>query len=459
MPTLEKLRASMHVCSLDMKEKLKIELSFTEKSFIIYFIEPLSDINLQEIKNNFFPYISSDYRVINMNYVYIKTIYLDASNLLKFTLYNPLSTSIFTIIFNHFSFKKLNIFGKSVPSLKYLNSMVLEIKQRQSIQTSKNINNFINVIHLFYDFTSVERKYNNIINDIFLKAFACGLIYYDKSMKDFNTSQTKINLIPKDIQKEINKSLNNITTVYTEPGNMQFGGNSSSDIDRGVPDIEDNNDNKNLVLVKDEMAELGIESLVVKDLFQNYPAFVKFSSEIKKMTSYLTEASINLIYKLLNLNPDDLNEKYNQINKTIKGMIINQYNMPNLPPDIYQSFNMQQNYIENGNLVNNYEEKINDWFDCCKEFHSFVPNNSFENIIKNTSEIIQRKFFEFLFKIFFSDIITIEVEKKKTLTSDEFHEILRVLRRVKKILFNDKNQNLYEEFQFLNEEKTFVDLN
>ena len=60
MPTLEKLRASMHVCSLDMKEKLKIELSFTEKSFIIYFIEPLSDINLQEIKNNFFPYISSD---------------------------------------------------------------------------------------------------------------------------------------------------------------------------------------------------------------------------------------------------------------------------------------------------------------------------------------------------------------------------------------------------------------
>ncbi len=46
MPTLEKLRASMHVCSLDMKEKLKIELSFTEKSFIIYFIEPLSDINL-----------------------------------------------------------------------------------------------------------------------------------------------------------------------------------------------------------------------------------------------------------------------------------------------------------------------------------------------------------------------------------------------------------------------------
>ena len=88
-----------------------------------------------------------------------------------------------------------------------------------------------------------------------------------------------------------------------------------------------------------------------------------------------------------------------------------------------------------------------------------MPNNSTDNIIKNTSQIIQRKFFEFLFKVFFSDVITIEVEKKKTLTSDEFHEILRILRRMKKILFNDKNQNLYKDLEFLNEEKSSFDLN
>jgi len=452
MPSLEKLRASMHVCSLEMKEKLKVELSFTEKSFIIYFIEPLSDINLQEIKNIFFPYISSDFRVINMNYIYIKTIYLDACNLLKFTLYNPLSTSIFTIIFNHFAFKTLNIFAKSVPSFKYLNLMTLEIKRRQNNQISKNINNFIKVINLFYDFRSIERKYNNIINEIFLKAFAYGFIYYDKSMKDFNASQTKINLIPKDVQKEINKSLNNITTELTEPVNMQFEENNSSD-------FEEENENKNLAIVNDEIAELQIDTLTIRDLFQNYPAFGKFLPEIKKMTSYLTEATINLIYKLLNLNPDDLNDKYNIINKTEKGMIINQYNISNIAQENYQNFNIQQSFFENGNVVNQYDEKINKWFDYCKEFHSFVPNNSADNIIKNTSQIIQRKFFEFLFKVFFSDVITIEVEKKKTLTSDEFHEILRILRRMKKILFNDKNQSLYKDLEFLNEEKSSFDLN
>ena len=101
-----KLRASMHVGSLDMKEKINIELNFTEKSFIIYFIEPLKEKNIEEIKDIFFPYISGDIRLVNMNYLYIKSIFLDGSNILKFTLYNPLSTSIFTLIFNHFKFKK-----------------------------------------------------------------------------------------------------------------------------------------------------------------------------------------------------------------------------------------------------------------------------------------------------------------------------------------------------------------
>jgi hypothetical protein len=50
--------------------------------------------------------------------------------------------------------------------------MTLEIKRRQNNQISKNINNFIKVINLFYDFRSIGREYNNIINEIFLKAFA-----------------------------------------------------------------------------------------------------------------------------------------------------------------------------------------------------------------------------------------------------------------------------------------------
>ena len=46
----------------------------------------------------------------------------------------------------------------------------------------------------------------------------------------------------------------------------------------------------------------------------------------------------------------------------------------------------------------------------------------------------------------------IEVEKNKFLSSDAFHEILLVLRRLKKILFVNKNMNYFNEFLFLNEQ-------
>ena len=151
MSILYKLKASMHVGSLDLKEKLNIELNFTDKSFIIYFIEPLNEKNIKEIKDIFFPFISGDIRVINMNYLYIKSIFLDGNNILKFTLYNPLSTSIFTLIFNHFKLKKKNLFSKMNPSQNFMNYLVLEIQKKQQIQIKKNINNFINVIHIFYE--------------------------------------------------------------------------------------------------------------------------------------------------------------------------------------------------------------------------------------------------------------------------------------------------------------------
>ena len=452
MPILEKLRASMHVGSLDIKEKLKIELTFKERNFIIYFVEPLSEMNLQEIKNIFYPFISDDYRLVKMNYIYIKSIYLDSCKLLKFTLYNPLSTSVFTLMINHLTFKKMNIFANSIPSFNYLNSMVLEIKKRQTVQIQKNIDNFIKVIYLFYHFRDSQRIYNNIINALFLKAFNYGMIYFNKYMKEFNLSQEKLNLVPKDIIKKINKSLNDITTEINGP--LPFGGNSSSDPEANLKNkIKDLEDGVNI--------ELGFDSLKENDLFENYPAFLKFPSEIKKRTSFLAETTINLIYKLFNLNQDDLNGKYNEINNTVNGIIINRNALLLKQSNNYVIYNnKEQSYIEDRKAKIEYENKINKWFEYCKKFHSFIPNNSNDNIINNSSEIIQRKFFELLFKTFFSDdIITIKTEKNKTLSSDEFHEILRILRRMKRILFTEKNQNLFSELEFLNEGRSTMDIN
>ena len=288
MSILYKLKASMHVGSLDLKEKLNIELNFTDKSFIIYFIEPLNDKNIKEIKDIFFPFISGDIRVINMNYLYIKSIFLDGNNILKFTLYNPLSSSIFTLIFNHFKLKKKNLFSKMNPSQNFMNYLVLEIQKKQQIQIKKNINNFINVIHIFYEFRSTKRKYNDIINELFLKAFMYGMIYYNNSVKALNKSQEKIKSMPKDISNKINTSLNDIRTQLEVTADLQNEENNSSS-------FRESQENKNLEFINDANSELDIDSINQKDLFENYPAFAKFPSKIKSTTSYFTEVTINLI--------------------------------------------------------------------------------------------------------------------------------------------------------------------
>ena len=450
MSTLEKLKASMRIGSLDIKEKLNIELTFLEESFSIYFIDPLSEQNIREIKNLFSSFISPDNRSIKMNYIYIKTIFLDGSNLLKFTIYNPISTSIFTLIFNRFKYRKKFLLIKSIPSSNFMNNIVSEIKKRNQKQIMQSIKNFINVIHMFYEFRNAERKYNNVINDIFIKAFNFGIIFYDKSMKEFNLSQQKIKQYPKEKQNKFNDDLAEIDDALPNL-EVNVDKNNSTDIEREVNIKNKNNENK-----IDLNSELGIISVKYDDLFQNYPLFKKFPMELKTHSSYFTGITINLIYKLLNVNIEEFDNKYGHLNQTINGKIINKklktenFN-PNsfniLYPNIYKSYNNK------ANDKINFEDKINKWFEFSKKFHSFIPNNSTDNINSNTAQLIQRKFFEILFKTFFSNIISIEINKNKTLTSDEFHQILRILRRLKSILFNNKNLKYYQELEFLNEEE------
>ena len=450
MATLDKLKASMRIGSLDIKEKLNIELTFLEDSFSIYFIEPLSEQNIREIKNLFSSFLSSDNRSIKLNYIYIKTIFLDGSNLLKFTIYNPISTSIFTLIFNRFKYKKKFLLIKSIPSSNLMNNIVSEIKKRNQQQIMQSINNFINVIYIFYEFRNAERRYNNVINDIFIKAFNFGIIFYDKSIKEFNLSQQKIKQYPKEKQNKINDDLADIDDFLPNQ-EINADKNNSTDVER-----EDNIKNKNNETKIDLNSELGIDSVNQKDLFQYYPLFKKFPMDLKISSSYFTEITINLIYKLLNVNIEEFDNKYGVLNKTINGQIINK----NLRTELFTQNNsniLYQNiYRSNNNKANdkiNLEDKINKWFEFSKKFHSFIPNNSTDNINSNAAQIIQRKFFEILFKTFFSNIISIEINKNKTLTSDEFHQILRILRRLKSILFNNKNLKYYPDFEFLNEEQ------
>ena len=380
----------------------------------------------------------------------IKTIFLDGSNILKFTIYNPIAANIFTLIFNRFKYKKKFLLIKSVPSPNLMNNIVSEIKKRNQKQIIHNINNFINVIYLFYEFRNAERKFNSVINEIFIKAFNYGIIFYDKSIKEFYLSQEKIKQYPTENQNKINEELAGIDEVLPDP-EINIDKNNSSD-----PENEGNIKNQNIEAKIDINTELEIDSINQKDLFQPYPLFKKYPLDLKISASYFTEITINLIYKVLNVNIDEFDNKFGFLNKTENAIIINnkikseimKQNNSNI---FYQNININKLYKNNNKT--DIEDKMNKWFEFSKKFHSFIPNNSTDNINSNTAQIIQRKFFEILFKSFFSNIITIEINKNKTLTSDEFHLILKILRRLKSILFNNKNLKYYSDFEFLNEEQ------
>ena len=385
-----KLIAKLHTDIFEVEDKYNIELHFYPENFMIYFNGPLINKDIIELKNNFYPFISSDYISVKMNYIYLKELSLDNNNYLSMEIYNPTNINIFTVSFKDLKYKNKFSFFASVPSNDLIiNKIILDIKKKIKNQILKYINNFNNVIQIFLDFISVERKYNNITNNLFLKAFDFGNKYYENSIKQYISSQKKINLIPENERKLIDEHLKTINDEIEKTIILNLI-KTKNDSSKGSDELK--NEFENL--------DSDIDSINIKDLFQNYPKFNKFLDDIKKMTSFYTEKTINLILDLLEIN---LNEK----------------NISNII-DIEKNLNI----------------KINNW----KQEHLFVPDNSVDNIISNASLIIERKFFEFLFKKFFSDIINLEINKDKTITNDEFCQILINLKSVKSILFNNDNQ-------------------
>ena len=384
-----KLIAKLHTDIFEVEDKYNIELHFYPENFMIYFNGPLINKDIIELKNNFYPFISADYISVKMNYIYLKELFLDNNNYLSMEIYNPTNINIFTVSFKDLKYKNKFSFFASVPSNDLIiNNIILVIKKKIKNQILKYINNFNNVIQICLDFISVERKYNNITNNLFLKAFDFGNKYYENSIKQYISSQKKINLIPENERKLIDEHLKTINDEIEKTIILNII-KTKNDSSKGSDEL------------KNEFENLGsdIDSINIKDLFQNYPKFNKFLDDIKKMTSFYTEKTINLILDLLEIN---LNEK----------------NISNII-DIEKNLNI----------------KINNW----KQEHLFVPDNSVDNIISNASLIIERKFFEFLFKKFFSDIINLEINKDKTITNDEFCQILINLKSVKSILFNNDN--------------------
>ena len=492
----EKLKSSIYICCLDRNTKTKIELRFLKEHFSIYFLEPIKQENLKEIRELFLPFISENNRVIKISYIYIKTIYVDNSRLLKFTLYNPTSMSILPIIFNHLKYKKSLLFSESDLPPSMLSSIAININKKVLAITEKKINDFIKIINLLYQFTGIERKYNEMIEEMFSKAFIFGKNYYDKNCKDYYTNEKIKNIINEQTAMQINQIINEVkikkesknkTNLIEQIKKANKSSSSIEDDDEG----EEKSNNQNMDIINKILVNNGtdnaefntaiflaldIDSNNKRDLFQNYEKFKKFKPEIKIKTSYFAEITINLIFQILNVNKSDLNNINNNMNKTEIGYRININNNKFKEP-LYQAsetnlvysfknkiiknnelYKEKQDILNHSNFYRKYsidDKKVineNELLDFSKKFNAFLPNNSIQNIVDNTSQIIHRKFFELLFKHYFSDIIDIEPEKNKTIDSNNFHLILRVVRRLKKILFTNKNIMYYTNYLFLKEQ-------
>jgi hypothetical protein len=493
----EKLKSSMYICCLDRNTKTKIELRFLKEHFSIYFLEPIKQENLKEIRELFLPFISKNNRIIKISYIYIKTIYVDNCCLLKFTLYNPISMSILPIIFNHLKYKKSILFPESDLPPSMLSSIAININKKALAITEKKINDFIDIINLLYQFTGIERKYNEMIEEMFSKAFIFGKNYYDKNCKDFYINE-KINrnFINEQTAIQINKIINEIKIKKENKNKTNLieqikKANKSSSSIEDDDDGEEKSNNQNMDIINKILVNNGtdnaefntaiflaldIDSNNKRDLFQNYEKFKKFMPEIKIKTSYFSEITINLIFQILNINKNDLNNINNNMNKTEIGYRIN-INNNKFKEQIYQAsetnlvYSFKNKIIEHNEIYKENQDTLNhsnfyrkylidnkkvinenELLDFSKKFNAFLPNNSIQNIVDNTSQIIHRKFFELLFKHFFSDIIDIESEKNKAIDVNNFHQILRVVRRLKKILFTNKNIMYYTNYLFLKEQ-------
>lgn len=493
----------MYICCIEKNKKTQIELQFRKDFFSIYFIESLNEENLKEIKELFSPFFSKNNRLIKISYIYIKNMYAD-NRLLKFTLHNPISKSIVSLIFNNFKYKKSLSFSEIKIQKCILPSIVLDINKKFISLTEKKISDFINIILLLYQIINIDRKYSKIIDGISLKAFNFGKKYYENRVKDlkineknnrrsmgeetFQKINTFINNLKTEKEREnkdikvkqiekINKNNSKIGEDEKEKSNPNKIEDKIEDIDK----IEINNNLKKEEYNPSLYNYLEIDLIIKRDLFHNYENLKKFEPEIITKTSYFIEITINLIFKVFNIDKSELGNIYDYMNKGEKGNRLNSTNnninaknfkMKEIHNDTIEqekifkqnnsTYQEKQDLVNIENIIKKYNsqepnikkenENINELLDFSKKFHSFVPNNSMQNILINTSQLIHRKFFEILFKIYFSDIIDIEVEKNKALSSDAFHQILLVLRRLKKILFTNRNINYYNEFLFLNEQ-------
>ena len=439
---------------LNIPEKSKVQINFFEHFFIIKFLKVT--IKLETIDKILHPIKKiSNYYIIN--YTLIKDLFISESNI-KLILNNLKDLSIITI-----TLSKLETIGKlfnSKISKEGLKILIYKIKY-SIIHEMRYLKELIStMIDLLEECSSNKKSSNPMIEEILFQSYIIGREFYDKYMfqlkKNIKIKETlNKNILDKieDIKNnepshnysEVNDfSLNNINI---DTNNQTFDNSKNQTTVDNEQNGNSNNNTFDLMMNqfktktgKNISESIKLFFIILKKDFNEIDKNELFR---QKTVSYQNNNHIQnayfkqncLFYQLNKIST--LNPNYNNNNDFVEEFNENKSSKTNKIPKVSQN-KIKKTKNNNGNNDINIDYIIQK---CCKK-HSFLPPNDSFNIFFNTTEIIQRKFFELFLNEFIGDIFDFKKDNDNLIKLDSLYEIFICIRRLKKIIFNESNYNL-----------------
>ncbi len=434
-----KINGIMQFNFLNISEKIKVQIQFLEHFFILKIIKTTIK---QDIIDKIFNPIKKISNCYIINYTLIKDIFISES-ILKILINNLKHLSIITITLN-----KLETNGKifnSKISIEGLKILVYKVKY-SIIREMKYLKDIIStMLDLLEDCSNEKKSSNPIVEDILFQSYIIGREFYDKYMNELIKNIKIKETIQKNVLEQIEVfQKEEISHNYSELNDFSL---NKINLGTNNPTYELSNNNTS---VENENGN------------NNSNTFDLMINQFKKRTTKNISESIKLFFIILQNDCNDLDKSDYTRQKTIsfhvnnfhktyfnQNLIYHLNKIPTFNQYINNDFDEQKSSKTGKDIIkrnnkndNNNKTEINlkDIIEKCCRKHSFLPPNDSFNIFFNTTEIIQRKFFELFFNEFIGDIFEFQKDNDNLIKLDSLYQIFVCIRRLKRIIFMENNK-------------------
>jgi hypothetical protein len=435
-----KINGIMQFNFLNISEKIKVQIQFLEHSFIIKIIKTTIK---QDIIDKIFNPIKKIANCYIINYTLIKDIFISES-IIKLFINNLKTLSIISI-----TLSKLETNGKifnSKISIEGLKILIYKIKY-SIIREMKYLKDLIStMIDLLDDCSNEKKSSNPIVEEILFQSYIIGREFYDKYMIELKKNMKIKETIQKNVLEQIeifqkeeispyysdlnDFSLNNINIESNNP-TCEISNNNST-VENGNNNINNNSNTYDLMMNQ-------FKTKTTKNISES----IKLFFIILQNDSNELDRCDFLRQKTISFHANNFQKTYfnqNLIYHLNKIPTFNQYIDNNF--DEQKSSKTGKNFVKRNIKNDNFnktEMNLEEIIEKCCRKHSFLPPNDSFNIFFNTTEIIQRKFFELFFNEFIGDIFEFQRDNDNLIKLDSLYQIFVCIRRLKKVIFMENN--------------------